>query len=146
MVGQSVPNFTLLDQNGNDFELYKNLDKNILLVFYPKDNSPVCSRQLADYNMNSNKFLDKNIKLVGVNIDTQELHQSFCGSLNISFPVLSDKTKEISKRFNALNLLGINKRKVVLIGMNKSILFEKSTLPIIYDNSENLLELLSKVL
>ena len=146
MVGQSVPNFTLSDQNGNDFELYKNLDKNILLVFYPKDNSPVCSRQLADYNMNSNKFLDKNIKLVGVNVDTQELHQSFCGSLNISFPVLSDKTKEISKRFNALNLLGINKRKVVLIGMNKSILFEKSTLPIIYDNSENLLELLSKVL
>ena len=146
MVGQSVPNFTLLDQNGNDFELYKNLDKNILLVFYPKDNSPVCSRQLAEYNLNSNKFLDKNIKLVGVNVDTQELHQSFCGSLNISFPVLSDKTKEISKRFNALNLLGINKRKVVLIGMNKSILFEKSTLPIIYDNSENLLELLSKVL
>lgn len=56
MVGQSVQNFILPDQNGNDFDLYKNLDKNILLVFYPKDNSPVCSRQLSDYYLNKKNF------------------------------------------------------------------------------------------
>lgn len=146
MVGQSVQNFILPDQNGNDFDLYKNLDKNILLVFYPKDNSPVCSRQLSDYYLNKKKFLDKNIKIVGINIGTKQQHQSFCASLKIDFPMLSDETMEISKNFNAINIFGMNKRKVVLIGIDKKILFEKSTLPIFYDNSEHLLEMISQVL
>ena len=56
MVGNIVENFILKDQNGNDFNLYENLYRIILLVFYPKDNSPVCTRQLTNYNLNKAEF------------------------------------------------------------------------------------------
>ena len=46
MLNETAPNFRLKDQNGNEFELYNNLDQKVLLVFYPKDNSPVCTKQL----------------------------------------------------------------------------------------------------
>ena len=146
MVGRSVQNFILPDQYGNNFDLYSNLDKNILLVFYPKDNSPVCSRQLSDYYLNSKRFIEMNVNVVGVNIGKQELHKSFCSSLKIDITMLSDESKEISRYFNALNIFGINKRKVVLIGMDKKILLEKSTLPIFYDNADHLLEMIRRVL
>ena len=90
-------------------------------LIYPKDNSPVCSKQLSDYYLNSKNFLDNNIKIVGINIGTKEQHQSFCSSLKIDFPLLSDETMEISKNFNAVNIFGMNKRKVVLIGIDKRI-------------------------
>ena len=52
-----APDFTLLDQYGNEFKLSDNLNKKILLVFYPKDGSPVCTKQLCDYNENLENFL-----------------------------------------------------------------------------------------
>ncbi len=146
MVGQTVENFVLLDQTGNKFDLYENLGNNILLVFYPKDNSPVCSRQLFDYYFNAGKFEEKDIKIVGINVGSKEKHLSFCNSLKINFPLLSDETTEVSQKFNAINIFGINKRKLVLIGKNKKILFEKSSIPIIFYNTENLLEMLIPVL
>jgi peroxiredoxin Q/BCP len=54
--GDIAPNFKLKDQNGNDFELYENLNKKVLLIFYPKDETPVCSTQLAEYNNNRHEF------------------------------------------------------------------------------------------
>ena len=51
-VGDSVENFSLVDQYNNNFVLYDNLVKDILLIFYPKDNTPVCTKQLVDYSLN----------------------------------------------------------------------------------------------
>jgi len=59
-------------------------------------------------------------------------HFSFCNKLGLKFPVLSDISKQISKNYKALNLLGINKRKLVLIDTNKRIVFEKVILPFYY--------------
>ncbi|HKI77887.1 MAG TPA: peroxiredoxin [Ignavibacteriaceae bacterium] len=120
-----VQNFILTDQDGKDFELYKNLNKNILLVFYPKDDSRVCSKQLKNYYENENLFTEKNIKIVGINTDSIESHQKFCSKLGIKIPLLNDRDKEVSKYFNALNIFGINKRKIVLINRDKQIIFEK---------------------
>ena len=124
MVGREVNNFSLKDQFGNEFDLYKNLNKNILLIFYPKDNSRVCTRQLHNYQVNEELFRNRNIKLVGINTESSDSHKKFCEEVGIKFPLLFDSDKKISKYFKALNILGINKRKLVLIGVNKKILFE----------------------
>ena len=142
MTGEFVENFTLKDQNGNDFNLYDNLDKKVLLVFYPKDNSPVCSKQLVNYSTNKKKFDEYGIKAAGVNTESAQSHISFCNSLGIDMPLLIDENKIVSRRFDALNILGINKRKLVLIGTDKKILFEKSSLPVFYFNSEKIIEML----
>ena len=132
MVGDIAKNFSLKDQYGNEFELYKNLDERILLVFYPKDDSPACTKQLTNYERYLNKFEENNIKVVGINTAASDSHFSFCNKLGLNFPVLSDISKQISKNYKALNLLGINKRKLILIDTDRRIVFEKVLSPFYY--------------
>jgi peroxiredoxin Q/BCP len=132
VVGDIAKNFSLKNQHGNEFELYKNLDKRILLVFYPKDDSPVCTKQLTNYEQYLTEFEKKNIKVVGINTAAGDTHFSFCNKLRLNFPVLSDISKQISKNYKALNLLGFNKRKLVLIDTNRRIVFEKVIFPFYY--------------
>jgi peroxiredoxin Q/BCP len=56
MIGDVVENFVLNDQYGKKFNLYDNLTNKVLLIFYPKDNSPVCSMQMNDYTKNLQIF------------------------------------------------------------------------------------------
>lgn len=140
IVGDRVDNFQLKDQFGNKFDLYANLDKEVLLVFYPKDETAVCTRQLVDYSSNQEELDKYGIKIVGVNIDPVESHNSFCSNNKIDFTVLSDNDKKVSKSFDALNILGKNKRKLVLVGKDKKVKFIKSTLPIFFLDARQLLQ------
>lgn len=139
MVGDIAKNFSLKDQYGNEFELYKNLDKKILLVFYPRDDSLVCTMQLTNYEQYLTEFEKYNIKVVGINTAAGDSHFSFCNKLRLNFPVLSDISKQISNNYKALNLLGINKRKLVLIDTNSKIIFEKTILPFYYLKASQIL-------
>ncbi len=140
-----VENFRLYDQFNNEFDLYKNLDQSVLLVFYPKDNTPVCTAQLVDYALIQKELISIGIKIVGINIDPVKSHNSFCFNNNINFPVLSDSEKTVSKYYGALNLIGKNKRKLVLIGKDKRIKYIKSTLPMFFIHSVHLLNKMSKM-
>jgi peroxiredoxin len=85
------------------------------------------------------EFEKNNIKVVGINTAASDSHFSFCNNLGLKFPVLSDISKQISKNYKALNLLGINKRKLVLIDTNRRIVFEKVILPFFYLNAGQIL-------
>lgn len=143
-IGDVVENFLLKDQYGNDFDLYKNLTSNILLVFYPKDNTLVCTKQLNDYTLHNSLFTEFGIKIICINIDPVESHQAFCKQNNFVFPILSDTDKSVSKKFNAVGLLGMNKRKLALIGKDKRVKFLRTTLSIIFLNSQRIIEDLKK--
>jgi len=142
MVGDEVNNFRLKDQYDNLFDLYENLDRNILLVFYPKDNSRVCSKQLQNYQIREDLFLKKDIKVIGINIESIKSHKSFCDNKEIRFPILFDENKVISRKFKALNIFGFNKRKMVLVDKNRKVAMEKD-LP--YYNFPTAEELLSSI-
>ena len=133
-------NFILKDQDGKNFELYKNLDKNILLIFYPKDNSLVCSKQLRSYQLNINLFKKSGIMPVGINIESVDSHKIFCELKGIDFPLLSDIGKTVSRKFDALNLLSLNKRKLVLINTLKEIVYEKNMFTLNYIRIEDILK------
>ena len=137
--GDIAPNFRLKDQDGNDFELYKNLTAKILLIFYPKDNTPVCSSQLSEYNSNINEFSRHEIKLVGISTDSVISHLGFSSNLKLKFSLLSDIDKSVSKKYKALNLFGINKRKLVLISIDRKILWIGNMLPVNYLKSGEIL-------
>ena len=139
-VGDPAPNFILKDENGEDFELYKNLDKLLLLAFYPKDDTLVCSTQLADYNDYLDEFIKNGVNVVGINTDSVQSHSNFCSKLNLNFPLLADEDKKVSKQFDAINFLGMNKRLLVIIGTDKHILWTDSTLPVTYVKASEILE------
>jgi len=138
--GDFVSNFVLKDENGNNFELYKNLDKLVLLAFYPKDDTLVCSTQLSDYNKNLDDFIKYGIRVIGISTDSVESHSNFCSKLKLNFPLLADEDKTVSKQFDAINFLGMNKRMLVLIGTDKKVLWIDSTLSITYIKTEEILE------
>ena len=144
-VGETAPNFILKDEKGNKFELYKNLDKKILLVFYPKDDTPVCSSQLSEYNDNLKEFSKHGINVVGINADTIESHNEFCNKLKIKIPLLADENKIVSKQYNALNLFGMNKRILILIGTNKKVLWIAPTLSINFIKAGEILSRISSL-
>ena len=85
MIGEEVENFRLKDQYGNLFDLYDNLDTNVLLVFYPKDNSRICSKQLQNYQIREDLFLKKGIKVIGINIESIKSHKIFCDNKDLSY-------------------------------------------------------------
>ena len=140
MVDEYADDFTLKDQYGNEFNLYDNLDKKILLVFYPNDDTPVCNRQLLSYNDHLTEFEMNNIKVVGINTNTVKSHISFCSKLGINFPLLSDINKEVSRSYKALNLLGVNKRKLILVNTDKRIAFKNTVLASFYLNGKQTLK------
>jgi len=138
--GDIAPNFILKDEAGNNFELYKNLDKQVLLVFYPKDDTLVCSSQLTDYNQNLDEFIKNGIRVVGISTDSVESHSDFCSKLKLNFPLLADVDKTVSRMFNAVNFIGMNKRLLVFIGTDKRLLWIGSTLPVRYIKTGVILE------
>lgn len=137
-LGDIAPDFSLLNQHGEEFNLYKNLNKNVLLIFYPKDNTLVCSNQLRDYQLNIEKFNEIDVQLVAINIADKETHKNFCDNIDIKFPVLSDSDKKVSEQYNALNLFGQNKRMIVLIAKDKKIKLIRKMFPITYLTSDEL--------
>jgi thioredoxin-dependent peroxiredoxin len=139
-IGDFVPNFALKDEKGNDFELYKNLDQLVLIVFYPKDDTLVCSTQLSDYNRNLDDFITNGIRVIGISTDSVKSHSNFCNKLNLNFPLLADEEKTVSRQFGAINFLGMNKRLLVLIGPDKKVLWADSTMSITYIKAEEILE------
>ncbi len=137
---QKAENFILKDQRGEDFELYKNLDHYVLLVFYPKDNSLVCSAQLDNYQKNIELFKEAGICPVGINIESTDSHKSFCGNMNIQFPLLSDPLKKVSRSFKAINFLSVNRRRLVLISPAREIVYARNILFFMYDDAQRILE------
>jgi len=138
--GDIASNFVLKDEAGKDFELYKNLDKKVLLAFYPKDDTLVCSTQLADYNDNLDDFIKNGVKVIGISTDSVETHSNFCSKLKLNFPLLADEDKTVSKQFDAVNFLGMSKRLLVLIGTDRKVLWTGSTLSITFIKSGEILE------
>jgi peroxiredoxin Q/BCP len=138
-IGEIAPNFQLKDETGKYFELYKNLDSQVLIVFYPKDNTPVCSSQLAEYNDNLDEFIKNRINVIGINADNIQSHIEFCNKLKLKFPLLADEGKKVSKQYGALNIFGTNKRILVLVGIDKKVLWIAPTLSINFIKSEHIM-------
>ncbi len=140
MVGETAPDFTLKDQNGKEFRLYDNLSNNVMLVFYPKDETLVCTKQLCSYNNEYEEFMRAGIQIVGVNMGDEESHKKFVDKNNFRFPLLADKNKEVSKIYNAVSITGLNKRKIIVIDKSRKVIYESSTLPIFYKGTSVILD------
>lgn len=138
--GDISPNFVLNDEKGKEFELYKHLDDMLLLVFYRKDDTTVCSSQLTEYNNNLDNFIKNGVRIVGISSDEVNSHLAFCNTLKLKFPLLSDSDKKVSKQFNAINFLGMTKRLLVLVGTDKKVMWVHSTLAITYIKSGEIIK------
>jgi peroxiredoxin Q/BCP len=89
-VGTPAPDFALPDQQGNIHRLSDYRGRKVILYFYPKDNTPGCSKQACGYSDNIGLFTDKNVTVLGISRDSVNSHLKFAEKLGLNFTILSD--------------------------------------------------------
>ena len=93
-IGQKAPDFTLRDKNGKDVSLSDFIGKKVVLYFYPKDNTPGCTRQACAFSGLYSEFQKKGIEVIGISKDSTTSHARFAEKHNLNFVLLSDPELE----------------------------------------------------
>lgn len=89
-VGLKAPEFTLSDQDGNRVSLSDYLGKKVVLYFYPKDDTPGCTKQACGFTQLKPDFDEKGAVILGVSKDTVASHRKFADKYNLEFTLLAD--------------------------------------------------------
>ena len=89
-IGQKAPDFTLADQNGKETRLSDFLGKTVVLYFYPKDNTPGCTRQACAFAAAYDAFRQKDIAVIGISKDSVASHEKFALKYALPFTLLAD--------------------------------------------------------
>lgn len=97
--GDKAPDFTLCDQNGNNISLADFSGKTVILYFYPKDNTPGCTRQACAFGDAYEEFRKKDIAVIGISKDSTESHRKFAEKYNLPFILLADPELQVIKKY-----------------------------------------------
>ena len=89
-IGTQAPNFTLFDKNGNAVSLSDFLGKRVVLYFYPRDNTPGCTRQACAFAGAYKEFETRDVVVIGISRDSVASHQKFAAKYELPFILLSD--------------------------------------------------------
>ena len=98
-VGDKAPEFEALNQDGVKVALKDFIGKNVVLYFYPKDNTPGCTTEACEFSANYDQFIKNDTVIIGVSPDSVKSHAGFIAKQNLKHILLSDEDKEISKLY-----------------------------------------------
>jgi thioredoxin-dependent peroxiredoxin len=136
-VGDRAPDFNLTSNRG-PVELKSLVAKGpVLLVFYPGDDTPVCTKQLCDYRDNLGVFQKLGIQVVALNPQSEESHGKFAEKHRLPFPVAADAGGAVTRAYGARGLFGMTKRALVLVGRDGRIVWRKTDFPIFYETADD---------
>ncbi len=99
-VGTLAPDFSLPDQNGKMHKLSDYRGKKVILYFYPKDNTPGCTKQACGFSERYPHFLEKGAVVLGVSKDSVASHKRFEEKQNLAFTILSDTEREVIEAYD----------------------------------------------
>jgi peroxiredoxin Q/BCP len=126
-VGTKAPGFTLPGQDGKTVELAKLRGKNVVLVFYPGDDTMVCRKQLCEFRDHWDQARRRNALVFGVNPGSADSHRKFQEKFHFPFPLLVDAGQKVAALYHANGLLV--KRTVYLIGPDGVIRYARRGKP-----------------
>jgi peroxiredoxin Q/BCP len=116
-IGSSIPAFTLPDQNGNLLDINSLIGKkNLVIYFYPKDDSPGCTKEACSFRDQFEVFKEADAVIIGISGQSVESHKEFAEKHRLSFTLLSDEGDKLRKQFGVpTNLLGLLPGRVTYI-------------------------------
>jgi peroxiredoxin Q/BCP len=97
--GDPAPDFQLQDQNGNDVKLSQLRGKNVVLYFYPKDNTSGCTQEACDFRDEHSALRDAGAVVLGVSPDDIKSHQKFATKFSLPFPLLADTERKVCESY-----------------------------------------------
>ncbi len=126
-VGSDAPDFCLTDDSGLSVTLSALRGRYVVLVFYPGDDTPGCTRQLCQFRDDWSRMIAKGVEVFGVNPQNTRQHSAFRRKLQLPFPLLVDERQKVAEAYHSNGL--IVKRTVYLIGRDGKILFAQRGMP-----------------
>ena len=97
--GDAAPDFVTTDQNGNSVKLSDHSGSRVVLYFYPKDDTPGCTKEACSFRDADDVFKAKGIKVFGVSTDSEKSHQKFINKYQLPFDLLADTEKQIVEAY-----------------------------------------------
>jgi len=126
-VGQDAPDFMLRDQEGNPVSLVALRGKNVVLVFYPADETTLCTKQLCEFRDSPALLQSKDAVVLGINPADEAKHARFRANHSFPFALLADPGQRVGAQYRTKGL--IVKRTVYLIGKSGKIRYSKRGKP-----------------
>lgn len=102
-IGDQAPDFTLLSDTNHSVSLKSLRGKKVILYFYPKDNTPGCTREACDFRDSITHFADQNTEVIGISKDNPARHQKFKEKYALPFTLLSDENGDVCQAYGVIN-------------------------------------------
>jgi thioredoxin-dependent peroxiredoxin len=107
--GSVAPDFTLTSQDGSSVSLKDYRGKWVVLYFYPKDQTPGCTREAHNFQVDQPKFAERNAVVLGVSLDSIDSHKQFCAKEGLHFKLLADPDHKVTSQYGSLTNFGVVK-------------------------------------
>jgi peroxiredoxin Q/BCP len=98
--GDKAPDFTAKDQNGKEVSLGDYKGKNVILYFYPKDDTPGCTAESCDFRDNYQSLLSQGFDVIGVSVDDEKSHKKFETKYSLPFTLIADTDHSIVEAYD----------------------------------------------
>ncbi|HVF29984.1 MAG TPA: peroxiredoxin [Pyrinomonadaceae bacterium] len=126
-IGDKAVDFQLKDGDGNTWTLRDHRGKTVVLLFYPGDNTPVCTAQLCSVRDNWSEYQATGAEVVGISTDSVESHQGFAEKHSLPLRLLSDTDRKVSAMYDMKSWLpGRSARGVVVIDKNGKVVYRNA--------------------
>ena len=133
--GSNAPDFTLPSQEGSSVSLKDYRGKWVVLYFYPKDQTPGCSREAHNFQVDQPRYAERNAVVLGVSLDSVDSHRKFCAKEGLNFKLLADTDHRVTDAYGSLTNLGLVKfaeRHTFLIDpqrQDREVLYQRGSRP-----------------
>jgi len=114
-VGERIPEFTLTDQNGNNFNVRNYLGRKLVIYFYPKDESGVCTKEACAFRDSYTAFEARDTMVIGINSGSVESHKKFAEHHGLNFTLLSDPGNKVLNAFGIKSVLFLTGRETFVV-------------------------------
>lgn len=147
-VGTKAPDFELKDQNGNIIRLSDYLGKKVILYFYPKDNTPGCTKQACGFAERYPQFLEKDALVIGISKDTVASHKKFETKYSLPFTLVSDPELQAIQAYDVWKEKNMYGKKIMGVVRTTYLINEKGMIENVMtkvkaiDNPQQMLDLL----
>jgi len=127
-LGEKIPDFTATSTSDSEFSLSEYVGKNIVIYFYPKDNTPGCTKEGEDFRDQFEAFRSNNAIIVGVSRDSVKSHDKFICKYSFPFDLLSDEDETVCQLFNVIKEKNMYGRKYMGIERSTFLINSNGTL------------------
>jgi peroxiredoxin Q/BCP len=131
--GDQAPDFSTRDADGNPVKLSDFQGKKVVLYFYPKDDTPGCTKEACSFRDNNATYEKEDIKVLGVSLDSEESHRAFASKFDLPFTLLADTDHSVSEAYGVYGEQTWGDKKFLGVARKTFLIDEQGKIKKVFD-------------